>query len=61
MKNQYLKPPRHDIERYSRMVDDFAWYSQGDIFVIAKLAKKLKRDYMQDITARKKQMLNAQK
>lgn len=48
-----------DIERYSRMVDDFAWYSQGDIFDLAKLAKKLGRDYMQDIVARKKQMINA--
>lgn len=50
-----------DIERYSRMVDDYAWYSQGDIFAIAKLAKKLGRDYMQDIVARKKQLLNAQR
>ena len=49
------------LRDYSRMIDDFAWYSQGDIFAIAKLAKKLKRDYMQDITERKKQMLNAQK
>ena len=49
------------LRDYSRMIDDYAWYSQGDIFAIAKLAKKLKRDYMQDIVERKKQLLNAQK
>lgn len=42
-----------DIERYSRMVDDFAWYGKGDVFEIAKLAKKLNRSYMQDIVDRK--------
>jgi len=42
-----------EIERYSRMIDDFAWYGKGDIFEIAKLAKKLNRQYMADIAERK--------
>lgn len=49
------------LRDYSRMIDDYAWYSRGNIFVIAKAAKKLGRDYMQDIVKRKKQLLNAKK
>lgn len=46
-----------DIEIYSKMVDEFAWYGNGDIFAIAKLAKKLGRSYMQDIADRKMALL----
>ena len=42
-----------DIEKYSHLVDNFAWYGKGDIFAIAKLAKKLNRNYTQDIAERK--------
>ena len=41
------------LKHYSKMIDNFAWYGKGDIFEIAKLAKKLSRDYMQDIADRK--------
>lgn len=37
------------ITEYAKAVDDFAWYGIGDIFAIAKAAKKLGRNYMQDI------------
>ena len=50
-----------DIEKYSRMIDDFAWYGKGDIFEIAKLAKRLNRNYMEDITERKKMVLNTKR
>lgn len=50
-----------DIEKYSRMIDDFAWYDKGDIFEIAKLAKRLNRNYMEDITERKKMAFNARR
>lgn len=41
------------VTLYSRMIDDYAWYRKGDVFEIAKLAKRLKRSYMDDIVARK--------
>lgn len=50
-----------DIEKYSKMIDDFAWHNKGDVFEIAKLAKKLNRQYMNDITDRKKILLDAKK
>ena len=50
-----------DIEKYSRMIDDFAWFNKGDIFEIAKLAKRLNRNYMEDITERKKMAFNARR
>ena len=50
-----------DIEKYSRMIDDFAWFNKGDIFEIAKLAKRLNRNYMEDITERKKMVLNTKR
>lgn len=45
------------LKEYSRMIDDFAWFNKGNIFEIAKLAKKLGRDYMSDITQAKCQLL----
>ena len=50
-----------DIVKYSRMIDDFAWFNKGDIFEIAKLAKRLNRNYMVDITERKKMVLNTKR
>ena len=50
-----------DIEKYGQMIDDFAWFDKGDIFEIAKLAKKLNRNYMEDITERKKMVLNTKR
>lgn len=41
------------LKKYSRLIDDFAWFRKGNIFEIAKLAKKLNRDYMKDIVERK--------
>ena len=35
------------------MIDDFAWFNNGDIVEIAKFAKKLGRNYTQDIADRK--------
>ena len=50
-----------DIEKYSQMIDEFAWYGEGNIFEIAKLAKRLNRNYMEDITERKKMVLNTKR
>ena len=47
------------IEEYSRMVDEFSWYNKGDVFVIAKAAKELGRDYMQDIAESKKMLIDS--
>ena len=47
------------IEDYSRMVDEFSWHNEGDIFAIAKAAKELGRDYMEDIAERKKQLIDS--
>lgn len=41
------------LEEYSRLLDNIAWYNQGDVIELAKLAKKLGRDYMQDLAERK--------
>lgn len=42
-----------ELKEYSQMIDEFAWYGRGDVFQIAKVAKRLKRDYMQDLAERK--------
>lgn len=42
-----------ELKEYSRMIDDFAWFNKGEIMEIAKLAKKLGRNYTQDIAERK--------
>lgn len=49
------------LMEYSRMIDEFAWYGKGDIFKIAKLAKKLGRNYTDDIANRKLQALQSRK
>ena len=57
MKNKEEK----DLKKYSRMIDDYAWHSQGDIIEIAKFAKKLGRDYMHDIIERKSAIIKDSK
>lgn len=47
------------IEDYSRMVDEFAWYRKGDIIAIAKAAKELGRNYMDDIAESKKKLIDS--
>ena len=50
-----------DIKEYSRMIDEFAWYGNGDVFRIAKAAKAMGRNYMDDITEAKKQLIESGK
>ena len=47
------------LARYSRMLDEVAWYDNGDIFELAKLAKQLNRNYTIDLAERKKQLLDS--
>jgi len=49
------------LEQYSRAVDELAWYGEGNLVEIAKLAKQLGRSYTVDIAERKAQLLNAQR
>lgn len=49
------------IQQYSRAIDEFAWYGQGDVFAIAKAARRLNRDYMQDITERKLALIESRR
>ncbi len=48
-----------NIEDYSRMLDDYAWHNKGDIIAIAKAAKELGRNYMDDIAERKKMLIDS--
>ena len=41
------------LGEYSRMLDSIAWYNKGDVLELAKLAKKLGRNYTQDLAERK--------
>lgn len=41
------------LEDYSRLLDSIAWYNKGDVIELARMAKKLGRDYMQDLAGRK--------
>ena len=47
------------LARYSRMLDEIAWFNNGDIFELAKLAKQLNRNYTIDLAERKKQLLDS--
>ena len=47
------KNRERELTEYSLMIDNFAWFNKGDIMQIAKLAKKLGRNYTQDIADRK--------
>jgi hypothetical protein len=46
------------LVEYSRMLDSIAWYNKGDVLELAKLAKKLGRDYMQDLADRKSALVD---
>lgn len=48
-----------DIKEYSRIIDEFAWHGNGDVFQIAKAAKALGRNYMDDITDAKRQVVES--
>lgn len=54
MKNDKLKS-------YSELLDNIAWYNKGDVIELAKMAKKLGRDYMKDLTERKMALITPQK
>lgn len=41
------------LEEYSRLLDSIAWYGKSDILELAKLAKKLGRNYTEDLAERK--------
>lgn len=41
------------LEEYSQLLDGIAWYGKGDVLELAKMAKKLRRSYMQDLAERK--------
>ena len=41
------------LEEYSRLLDSIAWYNKGDVLELAKLAKKLGRNYTEDLAERK--------
>lgn len=47
------------LEAYSRLLDSIAWYNKGDIVKLAKMAKELGRNYTEDLTERKKLMLDS--
>ncbi len=49
------------LEAYSRLLDSIAWYNQGDIFQLAKMARELGRNYTLDLAERKKLLLDSQK
>ena len=50
-----LKPQEYIslLEEYCQLLDNIAWHREGDILQLAKLAKKLRRNYMQDLAERK--------
>lgn len=53
IKKMQEKNKTDKLEEYSRLLDSIAWYRQGDIFELAKLAKSLGRNYTQDLAERK--------
>ena len=46
------------LEEYSHLLDEIAWYNKGDVIQLAKMAKKLGRDYMRDLTERKSALVD---
>lgn len=50
-----------DINTYSELLDNIAWYNKGNVIELAKMAKKLGRDYMKDLTERKMALITPQK
>lgn len=49
------------LEEYSKAIDSMAWYGEGNLVEIAKLARQLGRSYTVDIAERKAQALNARR
>ena len=49
------------LEKYSRAIDEMAWYGKGNLVEIARLARQLGRSYTVDIAERKAQALNARR
>lgn len=52
---------KYTLSEYSQLIDEFAWYRKGDIMIIARVARQLGRDYMNDIVERKTLLLNSKK
>lgn len=46
------------LEEYSHLLDEIAWYNKGDVIELARMAKKLGRDYMQDLAERKSALVD---
>jgi hypothetical protein len=46
------------LEEYSHLLDEIAWYNKGDVIQLAKMAKKLGRDYMRDLAERKSALVD---
>ena len=56
-----MRTEEERLEAYSRLLDSIAWYNQGDIFQLAKMAKELGRNYTLDLVERKKLLQDSQK
>ena len=56
-----MRTEEERLEAYSRLLDSIAWYNQGDIFQLAKMARELGRNYTEDLTERKKLLLDSRK
>ena len=54
-----MRTEEERLEAYSRLLDSIAWYNKGDIVQLAKMAKELGRNYTEDLTERKKLMLDS--
>lgn len=50
-----------DINTYSELLDNIAWYNKGNVIELAKMAKNLGRDYMKDLTERRMALITPQK
>lgn len=49
------------LVKYSRMLDEVAWYNRGDIYDLIRLARKLGRNYTIDLADRRKQLLDSKR
>ena len=56
-----MRTEEERLEAYSRLLDSIAWYNQGDISQLAKMARELGRNYTLDLAERKKLLLDSQK
>lgn len=46
------------LEEYSQLLDSIAWYNKGDVIELARMAKKLGRNYTQDLAERKSALVD---